>query len=93
LLAESVLESDILPLNPSKLAQLLVERIDEHRHAGSSALIQETYAESFSLLLRLDERTKCKQHGANRVENQFGSASVVCCPPPGVRKGLMRRIT
>jgi len=45
------------PLNPSKLAQLLPECIDENRQTRSSAWIQETYAEDFPRLLRLGERS------------------------------------
>ena len=36
-LRESVLDGDILSFNPSKLAQLLAERLQEHCHTRSSA--------------------------------------------------------
>ena len=49
LLGKPVLDGDILSFNPSKLAQLLPERLHEDRATGSSACIQETYAEDFSL--------------------------------------------
>ena len=49
---ESVLDGDILSLNPSKLAQLLPERVHKDRAAGSSACIQVTYPENFCCLLR-----------------------------------------
>jgi hypothetical protein len=47
LLGKPVLESDIFFLDPSKLARLLPERLRKDRATGSSALIQETYAEDF----------------------------------------------
>ena len=53
LLGKPVLDGDILSLNPSKLAQLLPERLQEDRATGSSACIQETYAEDFPCLLRV----------------------------------------
>ena len=56
-LRKSVLDGDILSLNPSKLAQLLQERLHEDRATGSSASIEETYAEDFPCLLRLGERS------------------------------------
>ena len=37
LLGKSVLDGDILSLDPSKLAQLLPERLQEDRDTGSSA--------------------------------------------------------
>ena len=52
LLGKSILEGDALSLNPSKLAQILSERLHENRAAGSSALVQETDADDFSCLLR-----------------------------------------
>ena len=48
LLGKPVLDGDILSLNPSKLAQLLPERLQEDGDTGSSASIQETYAEDFA---------------------------------------------
>ena len=56
LLGKSVLDGDILSLNPSKLGQLLPERLHEDRATGSSACIQETYAEDFPWLLRVGQR-------------------------------------
>ena len=55
LLGKPVLDGDILSLDPSKLAQLLPERLHEDRATGSSAWIQETYAGDFPCLLRLGE--------------------------------------
>jgi hypothetical protein len=46
-LCKPVLDGDIFSLNPSKLAQLLPEGLHETRPTGSSACIQETYAETF----------------------------------------------
>ena len=55
-LSKPVLDGNVLSLDPSKLAQLLPERIHENRATGSSASIQETYAEDFPrLLLRLHD--------------------------------------
>ena len=65
LLGKPVLDGDIFSLNPSKLAQLLPERVHEDRATGSSACIQETDAEDFSCLLRVGKRNaKHKEHGA-----------------------------
>jgi hypothetical protein len=49
LLAKPVLDSDILSLNPTKLAQLLPKRLQEYRATGGSASIQVTYAGDFPL--------------------------------------------
>ena len=73
LLCKPVLDGDILSLNPSKLAQLLPERLHEDRATGSSAWIQETDAEDFSWLLRVSERAKRKEHGAKRKPKTFFS--------------------
>ena len=47
LLGKPILDGDILPLNPSKLAQLLPERLHEDRATRSSAIIQETDTDDF----------------------------------------------
>ena len=52
-LAKPVLDGDTFSLNPSKVAQLLQERLHEDCAPGSSAWIQETYAEDFPRLLRV----------------------------------------
>ena len=67
LLGKSVLDGDILSLNPSKLAQLLPERVHEDRATGSSACIQETYAEDFPCLLRVERNTQSAKSMAQRV--------------------------
>ena len=59
LLGKSILEGDALSLNPSKLAHLLPERLQEDRATGSSASIQDTYAEDFPCLLRAGKRNIC----------------------------------
>jgi hypothetical protein len=67
-LRESVIDADILSLNPSKLAQLLPEYVHEDRATGSSAIIQKTYAESLALLLRLGHsptHRECDNEGDN----------------------------
>ena len=71
LLGKPVLDGDILSLNPSKLAQLLPERVHEDRATRSSAIIQETYAEDFSCLLRLGGKAKRKEHGAKSKDRDF----------------------
>ena len=64
LLGKPVLDGDIFSFNPSKLAQLLPERLHEDRATRSSACIQETYAEDFFCLLRVGGTAKRKEHGA-----------------------------
>jgi hypothetical protein len=64
LLGKPVLDGNIPSLNPSKLAQLLPERLQEDRDTGSRTIIQESYAEDFPCLLRLDGTAKRKEHGA-----------------------------
>ena len=61
LLGKPVLDGDIFSLNPSKLAQLLPERLHEDRATRSSAWIQETYAEDFPCLLRLERTSKAQR--------------------------------
>src|SRR5262249_34918465 len=58
LLGKPVLDGNILFLNPSKLAQLLSERVDEDRATRSSASIQDTDADDFPRLLRLSRISK-----------------------------------
>jgi hypothetical protein len=53
LLCKAVLDAEILSLNPSKLAQLLPELVQQPCHARSSTLIQEINAEDFPCLLRV----------------------------------------
>ena len=69
LLGKPVLDGDVFSLNPSKLAQLLPERVQEDRATRSSACIQETYAEDFPCLLRVDGTAKHKEHGAESKDN------------------------
>jgi hypothetical protein len=66
LLGISVLDGDIFSFNPSKLAQLLPERLQEDRDTGSSAIIQETDAEDFPYLLGVDHspaQRECENEG------------------------------
>jgi hypothetical protein len=56
LLGKPVLDGDIFSLDPAKLSHLLPERVHEDRATGSSAIIQETYAEDLSCLLRVCPR-------------------------------------
>jgi len=62
LLGKPILESDIFPLNPSKLTQLFAECFQEARYTGSCARIKETHAEDFSCLLRLGNDCNSKQY-------------------------------
>jgi hypothetical protein len=79
LICKSVLDGDILALNSSKLAQLLPERLHEHRHTRSSARIQETYARNFSCLLRFSECTYGEKEKRDYREEFFIHGS--SCPP------------
>ena len=77
LLCKSVLDRNILSLNPSKLAQLLPERINEDHATRSSAIIQETYAEYSSWLLRLGEMDESQNKRSEERSNNiypWGSA-------------------
>ena len=71
LLGKPILDGDILSLNPAKLAQLLPERLHENRATRSSACIQETDAEDFPCLLRVDGTAKRKEHGAKSEGEDF----------------------
>src|SRR5262245_34438581 len=62
-LAVSVLDGDILSLNPAKLAQLLTKRTYEGRAAGSGAIEQENDSEDFPCLLRGGSNAQRKEHG------------------------------
>jgi hypothetical protein len=53
--------------------QLLPEGLREDRDTGRSAIIQETYAEDFSCLLRLGRKAKRKERGAKRKTKEFVS--------------------
>src|SRR5262245_65294911 len=70
-LSKPVLDGDILSLNPSKLAQLLPERLQEDRATGGSAIIQETYARDFPCLLRLGECTYGEQEKRDYPEESL----------------------
>ena len=61
LLGKPVLDGDILSLNPSKLAELLQEHLQQPCHTSSSASIEETDAEDFPCLLRLGERSRSQK--------------------------------
>jgi hypothetical protein len=58
LFGEPVLKNEILSLDPSELAQLLPERVQEDRATGNSAWIKVTYAEDFPRLLSVDGHAK-----------------------------------
>ena len=76
LLGKPVLDGDILSLDPAKLAHLLPERLHEDRATRSSAIIQETYAEDFSCLLRVTwingrQKQGCKYENKKFVSHGF----------------------
>jgi hypothetical protein len=73
LLGKPIIDGDILSLNPSMLAHLLPERLQEDRNTRSSAIIQETYAEDFSCLLRVGGNAKRKEQSAKRKAKEFFS--------------------
>ena len=79
LLGKPILDGDIFSLNPSKLAQLLPERLHEARATRSSACIQETYAEDFPCLLRV-ERTEqsSEEHSAKSKDGDFFRSLSFC---------------
>jgi len=52
LLGKPILDADILSFDPSKLAQLLPELVQQDGHTRSSAPIQVTDTKDFSRLLR-----------------------------------------
>src|ERR1041385_2004741 len=52
LLCKPILDIDIFSLGPTKLTQLLPERLHKGSATNSSAWIQETYAENLPCLLR-----------------------------------------
>ena len=54
-LRKSILDGDVLALDPPKLAQFISECLREWRDTRSSAVIQKTDAMNFSWLLRLAE--------------------------------------
>src|SRR5262245_1965695 len=71
MLGKPILDGDVLPLNPAKLGQLLPERLREDPDTGSRAIIQETYAEDFPCLLRVNRTAERKEHGANGKDGDF----------------------
>ena len=80
-LGKSVLDDEILSLDPLKLAHLLPERLHEDRATRSIAWIEETYAKDFPCLLRLGWKAKRQEHGAKREANEFFSHEFT---PPAV---------
>jgi hypothetical protein len=71
LLAKPVLESNILSLDPTELAQLLPKRLQENRATGSGASIQKTYAKDFACLLCVSGRANRKEYGAKGKDSDF----------------------
>ena len=73
LLGKPVLDGDIFSLDPAKLSHLLPERVHEDRATGSSAIIQETYAEDFSCLLRVTWINGRQKQGWKYEDKKFVS--------------------
>jgi hypothetical protein len=72
LLCKSVLDGDILSLDPAKFGQLLPECVYQDRSARSSALIEETYAKNFPCLLRVDHSpTEGEYESDSKDPHQF----------------------
>ncbi len=61
-LPESVLNDDILSLDPSKLAQFLPECVHEYRATRSRACIQVILRVGFSRLLSVSDHSNSKVH-------------------------------
>jgi hypothetical protein len=61
LLGKSVLDGEILPLDPAKLAEFLSQRFPKDRAAGSRAWIEDPYAKNFPRLLGLGRGGSCQQ--------------------------------
>jgi hypothetical protein len=70
LLSKPILDGNVFSFDPSKLAQLLPERIQEDRATGRSAIIQDADAEDFARLRR-GRRAKRKEHRANDKAASF----------------------
>jgi len=70
--------SYVFSLNPSKLAQFLLERVQLNRATGSSTWIQVTDASDFPWLLRLGEGAESIEHHAKRIGKQLQFFSVAC---------------
>jgi hypothetical protein len=70
-LSKPILDGEILPLDPPKLAHFLTERLHQHRATRSSAWIQKTYAGDFCRLLRVG-----KMDAGEDKANQQKSSSI-----------------
>jgi hypothetical protein len=70
LLGKSVLDGDVFPFDPTKLAEFLPECLQKPCHTRSSAWIQETDAE-YSRLLRLGRHAKRKEQSAKGKSNKL----------------------
>jgi hypothetical protein len=88
LLPKPVLNGEILSLNPAKLTQLLAKRVQEYRATGSSARIQETYAEDFRRLLRVSYMKNRQKQGCKYDEKKYFSHEFSFSP-----KGRYSRLT
>src|SRR5262249_5163322 len=69
LLGESILDGDILSLNPAELAQLLPKHIQVDLATGSRARIEVTDAKDFSGLLRLGKRNICQKKSCQQPKS------------------------
>ena len=78
LLGKSVLDDNVLPLDPTMVAQLLAERVQLNRATGSSTWIQVTDASDFPWLLRVSEGAESIEHRAKRIGKQLQFFTVAC---------------
>src|SRR5215813_13443628 len=69
LLGKPVLDGDVFSFNPSKLAQLLLERVHKDPHTSSSAIIQEPDAGKFPYLLHVGKRNICQKKSCQQPES------------------------
>src|SRR5215813_1913126 len=71
LFCKTILETDILAFHPSKLIQLLPQRINQNRATGLGGDVQITEAKHFSGLLRLDRTAKRKGQNTKDKDSDF----------------------
>ena len=87
-LCKPILDGDVFSFNPSKLAQLLPERLHEDRATSSSAIIQETYPGDFCLLLRIGGQAKREEQSAKSKDGYCFLHVFFFCLDPLVTRHL-----
>jgi hypothetical protein len=68
LLGKSVLDADVLSLDPAKLGHFLPERRQQTRDTGSATCVEKAYAEDFPRLLCLDGTAKGEHREEDRCD-------------------------